>query len=313
MLSILNTSIEHILGNPEERYFGNGFRFFSIDLKNIEFFPNIIEGQAIVKYNGPPRPHGDTPHVGSIEFMTFSLRICSYAINRLCRINIADTNRAFLKKYSMQICNSLAIGTHNFTCKVLSTSPNTSSLQGYISQVEIQFENNVKIKVTIDHRGYSTHRSLPENEIIDINLDQLHSHGYKSTEINFSPLDINLDTRTIATEVFYKHLLEENTFIGLGSARNNLLPTDAFRIYGQLMQAYLYQLYNYDRTICQNIWLRKMHMTQERPYFKEKIKASVFFEDIRTITLDGTVWKLIKLNGCVGNYIGSFQVAHKDL
>lgn len=311
MLSILNTTIEQILGEPEERYFGDGFRFFSIDLKNLELFPKLIEGQAIIKYNGPPRPHGEAPHVGSIEFMTFSLRISSYAINRLCRINIADTNRAFLKKYSVQITNSMSIGTHNFTCRVLSTLPDISSLQGYTSQLEIQFENHVKIKVTIDHRGYSSHRSLPENELISFELEQLHSLGYKSTKIDFSPLEINLEAKTISSDIYYKHLLEENTFHGLSSARNNLLPTDAIRIYGQLMQSLLYKLGNSDRNNCHNIWLRKMHMIQERPLFKANIKASLIFEEIREIKLEDDIWKLINLNGSVGSYTGSFQVAHK--
>lgn len=311
MLTLLNTTIEEILGKPEERYFGNGFRFFTIDLKSIEISPTEIRGQAIVKYAGPQRPRGEAPHIGSIEFMAFSLRMGSYAMNRICKINLADTNRAFLKKYSIQISNNMSVGTHNFACKVLSTEPDVCSLQGYITQLEIQFENFTKIKISIDHRGYSTHKPLPTNELIAFDYEQLHSLGYKSTEMEFSHLDINLDTQTISTSIKYKHLLEENTFHGLGSARNNLLPTDAIRIYGQLMQSLLYKLDNSDRSNCQNIWLRKMYMIQDRPLFKENIKASVIFQDMRNITLGGDTWKLINLNGSVGNYTGSFQVAHK--
>src|SRR5690606_30353960 len=116
--------------------------------------------------------------------------------------------------------------------------------------------------------------------LISFDLEQLHSIGYKSTEIKFSTLEIDIDRKSICTSILYKHLLQENTFNGVGSARNNLLPTDAIRIYGQLMQVLLYKLSNNDRNTCPNIWLRKMKLLQDRPLFKEKIDASLIFEDI---------------------------------
>ncbi|MCA5004062.1 AvrD family protein [Sphingobacterium bovistauri] len=312
MQSLSTTTIEQILGKSEKRYFSNGFRYFNIDLENLEIFSKEIYGQIAVKYNGPKRPHGEPIHIGSIELMAFSLRISTSVLNRLCKINITDTNRAFLKTFSIQIYNCMPIATYNFIAKILSTSSDKNSLQGYISHLEIQFENHAKIKVTVDHRGYSTHKSLEKDELISLEYEQLHSIGYKSTQINFAPLEINLDSKTITTTVLYKHLLLENTFDGIGSARNNLLPTDALRIYGQLMQSLLYKLTNSDRKNSQNIWLRKMHLFQERPLFKETINASITFEDTREITLSGIKWNLIKLNGTVGNYIGTFQLAQKQ-
>jgi len=150
------------------------------------------------------------------------------------------------------------------------------------------------------------------NELISFDLEQLHSIGYKSTEVKFSTLEIDTDQKSISTSILYKHLLQENTFNGVGSARNNLLPTDAIRIYGQLMQALLYKISNSNRNTCPNIWLRKMHLLQERPHFKEKVEATIFFENIRQLSYRGEIWKLIKLSGSVGNYTGSFQIAHKE-
>jgi len=311
MLSIQKKTIEEILGTPENRYFGSGFRSFSIDLKNLELYTQEIKGQLTVNYNGPNRPRGEEPHIGSIEFIAFSSRIATYIINRLCRINIADTDRAFITKYSIHLSHTMEVGTHNFSCKLISTTTDNSSLQGYISLLEIRFENHAQIKVEIDHRGYLMYKTLPFDQSIPFELEQLHSIGYKSTEINFSPLEIDIQAKTIQAEVSYRYHFEENIFHGVGSARNSLLGTDATRVFGQLMQSLLYQLNNSDRINCQNIWLRKMHLVQARPTFKKNIKAHLLFEDIREVKLNGKYWNLISLNGVVGNYSGFFDVAYE--
>lgn len=312
MLSIIKIPIEQILGAPENRYFGSGFRSFNIDLKNLELYTREIKGQIKVNYNGPERPRGDEPHIGSIELIAFTSRISTYIINRLCRVNIADTDRAFITKYTLHIFRTMDEGTHNFSCKLLSTTPDNNCLQGYISLLEIRFENHALIKVEIDHRGYLMYKTLPLDQFIPFDLEQLHTIGYKSTELNFSPLEIDIDAKTIQTEFTYTNHFEENIFHGIGSARNSLLATDATRVFGQLMQALLYQLKNSDRIRCPNIWLRKMQLVQTRPTLKTNIKAHLLFENNREVFLNGKNWHLISLKGIVGSYTGYFEVAHKE-
>lgn len=310
MYTLTQASIENLLGSNENRYFSNGFRFYNMELTNLDINKSDIQGNVCFLYTGPPRPRGEKIHIGSIELLALSLRISTLALNRFAKINIEDTDRAFIRNYKLNVNTSLNVGEYLFQCKIIKTTPDFSSLQGYISILEITISCSAKILLEIDHRGYSRYKNLPESEIIPIEFEQLHSIGYKSTRIDFEPANIDLESNIIKVGFQYRHLYKENAFTGIGSARNNLLSTDAIRVFGQLMQSLLYTLENTDRERCNNIWLRKLSLFQERPEYKNRISSFLKFDEVREVAYKNNNWKLLSLSGQVGNYNGTFEVAY---
>ena len=311
MYNLSQTHIEQILGNPDTRYFASGFRYFINEITHFQVCPDSIKGEVEFEYSGPSRPRDEKVHLGSIELTALSLTLSTFALNRLGKINKEDTERAFIRKQILHISNSLYVGRQSFECTLIKTTRDFNSLQGYVSLMEVNFNKLVKIQLEIDHRGYSSYKQLPINEIIPLELVQLYSLGYKSTEIDFYPAHIDLEAKTILAEIKYTHLFDENAYTGVGSARNNLLTTDAIRVFGQLMQTLLYTLENTNRETCNNIWLRKLALSKERPEYNKKIKSYVKFDDIRQLTIKDKNWELINLHGQVGNYAGQFQVAYQ--
>lgn len=309
MHTLVQNNIDQLLGPAESRYFGDVFRSFSLSITQVEWAKSQFEGYFQAVYDGPPRPRDEEPHIGSIEILAFSLQLATYGINRLAKIGKADTNRSFLRSYQIQLNNSLGLGTHAFTCRMKSSSLDNSSMQGSTTIMEVLLGQN-RIVLEIDHRGGSRFSRLPQHETIEHIQDVLHSIGYKYTHIDIHQLQIDIPRQHISAEVAHHFRIAENTYDGIGSARYCLLPTDATRIFGQLMQALLYRLEMTDRHRCANIWLRKMQLHMERPVFAQTTTAEVVFDRIREVQKDKQRWKLVQLHGQVGNYLGHFEIAH---
>lgn len=306
---ILTTkTMDSLLGRSDERYFGDVFRGFFIRILSMEQQADRLTGQLKVDYIGPRRPHGEAPHLGSIEFTALAMRLASHTLNRLGRINIADTNRAFLRHYEFSGKEILYTGTHSFCCRLLSSEMDLQSTQGSTSVFEIAIDSS-RTLVTIDHRGGSRYLKLPEKETLSVALEQLYSAGYKYTALDIGPVKTDVHAQQISAPITYSYLLGANSLHGIGSARDALLATDAIRVFGQLMQVLLYELENSDRHNCANIWLRRMELRSERPLFTGEAEASVRFENIRKISKGDNNWKLIALSGTVGNFFGKFEVA----
>lgn len=301
--------MDDLLGRADERYFGDVFRCFHMDVPYIEKLDGeAIHGHIQIGYIGPERPRSESPHLGSIEYLSLALRIASYGLNRLGSFSIADTNRAFLRNYRFNSSDMLGIGRHGFICRMLRCDRDMSSMQGSTSIFEIQI-GNARIEIAVDHRGGSRYLHLPESETLAVDVEQLHSLGYKCTTLTIAPPKINLEMQQISTQINFKYQLPTNSLDGIGSSRDALLATDAIRIFGQLMQVLLYTREGSDRTQCSNIWLRKMDLRSQRPLFTGEAEAIVTFDKSREIRKGDSHWNLISLSGTVGNYEGKFEVA----
>lgn len=302
-------TMDMILGNSNERYFGDVFRTFYLQILSLTTVSETeLSGEFSADYLGPLRPRGEAPHLGSIEYLPLALRLATYSLNRLGRISIADTNRAFLRSYKLHSKESLGMGMHTFHCRMLHSEYDMQSMQGSTSLFEIIL-GDTRILVEVDHRGGMRYRKLPQAETIRWDLEQLHSIGYKCTDMEVVPLEMDLQQQEITARVSNRYLFPENSLHGIGSARDALLATDATRVFGQLMQVLLYEIEGSDRKRCPNIWLRKMELQSERPLFTGKARAKVTFEHIREIRKGDTHWKLVSLSGSVGNFTGKFEVA----
>ncbi|ERJ60892.1 AvrD family protein [Sphingobacterium paucimobilis] len=302
------TTIEHVLGRSTERYFGQAFRSFYVRFLTMEQSESELTGQFYVDYVGPQRPREEAPHLGSIEYTAVALRLATYGLNRLGRIAVSDTDRAFMHSYQILNKESLYTGQHQFHCRLVQSVIDANSMQGSISHFEINI-GAVAIHIAIDHRGGMRYGTLPAKETLAIHIEQLHSIGYKCTDLDITALKTNLRQQCITADISYAYLFEENSLHGIGSARDALLTTDAIRVFGQLMQVLLYELENSCRHSCPNIWLRKMYLQSDRPLFTGTASAEVHFDHIREIQKGEVHWKLVKLSGTIGNFKGRFEVA----
>ncbi len=302
-------NIDNLLGRSEERYFGDVFRSFYTQISDFELLEDEIRGKFSTSYIGPLRPRGEAPHIGSIEYLALALRIATHGLNQLGKINIADTNRAFLRSYAINLGDSLPMGSYPFHCRMLRSAMDGKSIQGSTSLFEIQMGTN-KALIEVDHKGGMRYGKLPEKETIKRHFEQLHSIGYKSTSLEVKTTNTDLSSKTISASVTNRYQFEENTLHGIGSSRDALLATDATRVFGQLMQVLLFETAGTDRFSCNNIWLRKMELRSERPLFTGNAEANVSFDKIREVKKNGRQWQLIKLSGKVGNFTGQFEVAY---
>lgn len=302
--------MDSLLGRSDERYFGDIFRSFYMHIRSFEIDGDSVYGELQTSYIDPARPHGESAHLGSIEYLALTLRLATHGLNRLARINIADTNRAFLRSYKIILAQSLYTGIHTFKCRMLRSEQNRTSMQGSISLFEITIDN-IRSVIEVDHRGGMRYGRLPADETISDTIEQLHSIGYKHTTLEIKDILVDTNHLEASAKVFNKYLFEENCLHGIGSARDALLPTDATRIFGQLMQALLYTLEGTDRHSCPNIWLRRMELYTQRSLFTGQAAAHIHFDRIRHVKTGNQHWKAVKLSGTVGNFMGSFEVAHK--
>lgn len=310
MNTSLIPSIDHILGSGEDRYFATGFKSFEMKIQSFEISEECLQGHLHIQYRGPDRPHGDPVHVGSIEYLALFLRLATHGLNRIGRIGIDDTDRAFLTDYQLQVKHPLFMGTHSYYCRIIETPKHSYGLQGCKTRFEIGLGGNVGY-LEVDHRSGFRYRILPEEQQLSLQYEQLHTVGYKFTDLHLHNIQIDTIAGHISADIKYQSLFEEDILHGIGSSRDALLATDATRVFGQLMQALYYQTEGTDRHKCPNIWLRTMELRSKRPLFSGTCSATVQFDQSRILQQGDMQWKVIRLSGKVGNFEGKFEVAHQ--
>lgn len=304
------TNMAALLGDPAERYFSEGFKHFDIRFASFDRTDSTISGMLLASYHGPARPRGEAVHLGSIEYLAVALRLGSIALNHIGRIGLADIARSFMSSYSIKVQETLYLGEIPFSCTLLSSERDMKSSQGSRAYFGITIGAN-KITMGVDHRGGGRYRMLPEEETLSPRHEQMHSLGYRYSEVDIDLVAVEPSLAKISAEVSYRSRLEENILHGFSSARELLLPTDATQVFGQLMQALLYGMEGTDRQKCPNIWLRKMALACDWPTLSSSCPAEVKFDRIRRVAKDGRQWQLIELSGNVGSYEGKFEVAHE--
>lgn len=302
-----HNSIDYFLGTPDSRYFGDGFRTFCFDINVLSVSDHEISGLIHSQYLGGNRPRNEEVHLGSVEFLALAMRLGTYGLNRLGKLGIADTNRAFLSHYNLKAKKVLKISAIAFYCRMCSSNAEIDSLQGSRSLFEINIGGNIAV-LELDHCGGTRFGSLPDWETIAYDRPQLHCTGYKQSTLTIQEIEVDLENLHITAVVLHKHPRSSEPLDGVGSASMALLGTDAVRVFGQLMQVLLYTTEGTDRIRCPNIWLRKMELRSERPLLEHSVQASVRFHRIRKIKYKGECWQLIELSGIVGNFIGNFEV-----
>lgn len=308
--SIRHKVTDRLLGNTEERYFGEGFKYFKSSIIEFKAAEKLITGKIKCSYYGPARPRDEAPHLGSIEYLSLALRIASYGLNRLGYYRLQVVNYSFLCRYSLTISKTLEMGTHPFTCRLLHSKWDDNCMQGTVSTFEISIGKN-KIIIGVDHSGGGRIVDLPQQETLSLDMENMHSLGYKHTALQLDNITYRLAKKQIECSLQYKQLTAEGTMQGIGSSRESLLSTDATRVFGQLMQILVYKLNKSNRLQCPNIWLRKMTLTLDRQHFSGSTESVVTFDQIREVKQGDKLWNLISLSGQVGNYEGKFEVAYQ--
>lgn len=304
--------MEELLGGGSTRYFADAFRHYHVHLDQLTKGADSLSGTINVRYDGPLRPRNEDVHLGSLEYTALAMRLSGHALNRLGMIGPSDIARGFASSLDIKISHSVGLGQIPFRCRLLATRNSLSCVQGTCSTIEVDIGGN-RCSVTVDHRGGRRYLLLPEAQnMADTDGDaQLYGTGYRIRGLDIGEVEIDVSQRCIRAQFEYDPMFLEESYQGIGTARHMLLPTESIQLFGQLMQALLYQRDSTDRESCPNIWLRTMSLQCQRPLFGASGSAFVQFDRIQRLVSGGNTWQIIDLSGQVGNYNGKFRVAHQ--
>ncbi|PRD54707.1 AvrD family protein [Sphingobacterium gobiense] len=305
-------SIEELLGGGTARYFAAAFRNYHVHMDTLTKNDDSLLGTIDVCYDGPARPRNEDVHLGSLEYSALAMRLGGHALNQLGMIAPTDIARGFASALDVKISHSLGTGQIPIRCRLLASRNSLNCVQGTCSTIEVDIGGN-RCKLTIDHRGGKRYLVLPEaQKIVDTDGEtQLYGTGYRTRGLHIDDVEMDVSNHVVRAKFEYDPMFAEESYQGIGTARHMLLPTESIQLFGQLMQALLYQMESTDRERCPNIWLRTMSLRCHRPLFGPSGSAFVHFDRIQRILSGGITWQIIDLSGQVGNYQGKFRVAHQ--
>ena len=307
-------NMDELLGDGPIRYFAEAFRHYHMYPDQLTASGDQLAGIINVDYDGPVRPRNEDAHLGSLEYTALAMRLGGHTLNRLGMIDPSDIARGFASSLDIKISHPLGIGQVPFHCRLLESRNSLNCVQGTCSTLEITVGEN-RLKLTVDHRGGRRYLLLPETQKMHDSdgSTQLYGTGYRIRSLQIGEVGIDTSQKLIRSTFRYDPIFEEESYQGIGAARHMLLPTESIQLFGQLMQALLYQMEGTDRERCPNIWLRSMNLWCRRPFFCQGGSASVRFDRIQRIPSGGNIWQVVDLSGQVGNYYGKFRVAHQIL
>ena len=301
-----------ILGDQNERYFSSGFSKFNYYIHHFLFSAEKeLTGSFRVKYNGPARPRGEQPHLGSMEYTAMAIFLAEGMLSAYLRLTERELAMAvpYYLLLNIHAPSKLEGQTDiQFSCRVVNTENSLKAINIGLTTLEIRI-SDCDIRFVVDHPG-PTQITAKKGFVWPSGSRWLYKDIYKERSLNINQLDVNPTAETIAAKIEHPKNYQKNP-LGISSSKNILTPLDYLSVTGQLMQVLLYDILQTSRTICPNIWLRSMEINFSRPYQLSAYTARIHFKSRRAISLKGKQWQLIDLSSDMANMQGSFRICHQ--
>ncbi|MHC8949756.1 AvrD family protein [Sphingobacterium hungaricum] len=304
--------IDRYLGDHNERYFSEGYKFFNFDLFELAVLDDEIAGKIKCNYSGPVRPRMEVPHLGSIEYTAIGFLIAEQALAQLLGLSAYEINRSTLRTLSIHIKQSILLNENDFEvpfrCLHSRTNLDVEVLNIRSSCFNISI-GYVSINLSVDYPRPSLFSNVKPCEFFS-QTDILFINGYKNRRIGLFALKPDFNSETIEATVSHPKS-NLHTTQGISSFSDVLVPTDLLVVTGQLMQVLLYGLLKINRVDCPNIWLRSMNVHFGKPIQRKTYHSEIHFNQRNQLENKGIKWHAIQVESKLAHMQATFNICHQ--
>ena len=296
-------NITEFLGNEEERYFSNGFKQIDCNYENLHYQNKLLTGEVIVDYKWDKKKTKHL-HLGTVEYIAIASVVCEQILSTEFQLIPEEVSFCWINSFKIKIQTPVKLLDNakiQVSGKLLSTEK-ISLLNEYKSSFEIKIDKTLA-KISVIHSQNTKFNFFNSHT----RVDKLSTYciGYKKRKHLIEKITSNEDLMICTAAVSVENSNRNCQKIGIGSQYEGILLTDIVLIFGQLAQVLFYQIEKTDRNKGDNIWLKEIDISIDKPNEEMEYGAKLSFTSIKTLELkkEKQMWRSVQTFSELGDNI----------
>ncbi|OCW93300.1 hypothetical protein A9168_12225 [Macellibacteroides sp. HH-ZS] len=307
------SSAEEVLGPKNNRYCSEGFKnvdFAFFDLK-IDF--RILKSKVKITFSkqwSSKNNENLKPHLGTTEYFNISLILSELLLTSYFDMDEIAISKSYVRYLKMK---ARRVFDNNLILDAIVNLIDTMEERG--NTVTSTFDiviGHMDIRLSIVHEISKPRNIISHDKLYDfINRVEynFYKNGYKESTTDINNIELNVNNKTLLSNVKYSHTQSE--YVGIGTDYKTMNISNFILMAGQLMQIMIYKLEGIRRDQSKNMWLRGLEMHHNPNSLHLPSKASVKCLRFNSVLLYGEKWRVADLLTSIDNLSAKFNMTHQ--
>ena len=326
MINVRHVDVVTLLGDANQRYFGEGYRAVQQELTNVHIAPNdqgtlcVAAWLRLVYPLGWSAKEGQKPrqpHLSTLDAFLTSVQLADALLLVSAGVGPEKRRWSWIQSVSIR-AGTMAVqelDAISVTGEIVSVSTPCNPLLGSNKRIEMRFRVGALYVYLII---VTQAREICEETVSYSHIDEVlgpqncryHGDGFKSHRLN---LRLGCMENENAITVSLEKQVGCEDFVDIGAAYTNS-PTliDCILGQAQVSQMLLYNLDHIDRAVSENLWMRKVMLVADGPELStvSRFKADTSISRTQLLRLAGKTWRTTDFDGRFGHIATKYNLAH---
>ncbi len=301
--------IDEVLGSSKTRYFGNGYKHVSHEIRNVNVDPSINQITAEISIGYPTDwSKKETskelkPHLSTIDAYVISCQMVEAFIVHSQMLNANERKQSWVRKLAIKAGKSPVNDLNNVSFKGVyeGTHAEINSLNKEISTFHLQLAG-FGIELELDHGPTNGVVNLEKGrfgnieELIQAKATSYYGGQYKN--INHQIVINEVSARLLRSDLVINKEISYQANDNLSALHSDYFnPLDILISCAQLCQVLMYKIDNLDRTNTKNLWMRSIIVYCPKPILKEgNLPMTIRVEKSKLLEKGSAEWRFAELS-----------------
>jgi hypothetical protein len=319
-------SIDEILGPNTHRFFGQGFRRVSHQIRDIEIAHR--DGRGRLTATGSIAYPGDwsvkatagelRPHLSSIDALVLSVQLSELYISARYGLDDGHRRKMWLRGFTMRAGSAAETSLDDIKIEIdhVETKIAAESLCGNYSRLDARVGAilvSANIEHHVDELRFPRGTFMRAEELLGPAPSRYYGDGFKLPVQRLEHVFVDVEKLTARALVRVEGCTGERFPQGIGAHYwPSLSALDCMITIAQLAQGLLYKLDGLERGRTNNLWMREIVLEANTPYQAcNTFVATTTIEKTRVFKKRTEVWRTAEMTGYYQGITVRFSVAHQ--
>lgn len=316
-------SLDEILGDPGQRYFGTGYRHVEQRVLDVHIdtatHSATARGQVIYPASWSVKKNRELiPHLSTIDGFVIAVQLLEAYAREAFGLDDRTTRACWLRHCCVRAgpTPTLELNSIPVSLTMTESRPDSTAMGGFLSTFRVKV-GVLALDLTLDHPLFVERNVCIALSDVDASLGspqlRYYGGGYKSTQVQVS--DVVLDRSAARARArFHLDFAEGHSHTGLSGEYVPFISiVDALIGTAQLAQAVLYGQDRVNRASSGNMWMRRVSVDVPRPLAPaQAFDVETWIRHASVVPVGDRRWRTAKFDVVVPSlHSAEYCVAHE--
>jgi hypothetical protein len=317
------SSIDDILGDSANRFFGSGFRSVRHEVLGVSIDTGERTARASARIEYPAGWSSKNsrelqPHLSSLDALTVGAQICELYVRAAYGITGSAADRLWLARSTQKPSNTPTtdLAAVPVTSTLLWTQTAPDSLGGHLSSFNVQV-GSIGLELVIDHPIVQPRDTTASwaaiSEVLGPAESRYFGSAYAATHLSLGDIEFDPGFERARAVLDLQEPPGGSALTGMGAAYYPFVsPANTIVGIAQLAQAMLYLYDGISREVSHNLWMRKIVLDHPRPTSAGPgLRVQTWATKMSLLPIKGASWRSGSFALAMPGIDGTYSLAHQ--